>query len=399
MRANDLLRLSFQSILAHRLRSSLTALGILIGIAAVVLLTSIGEGIHRFVLAEFTQFGTHLIAVVPGKAATFGISGATISNVRPLSLADAEALERLASIMAAVPVVQGNVQVELDHKARRAMVFGVGPQMPEVWKMKVRVGRFLPREDYRVARPFAVLGAKVRDELFGRQNPLGQRIRVGGDRYRVIGVMEPKGRMLGFDLDDTVYIPTGKAMELFNRQSLMEIDLLYKAGAVIDQVTADIKQLLIARHGHEDFTLITQQQMLDTLDSVLNVLTLAVGALGGISLLVGGVGILTIMTIAVSERVSEIGLLRAIGAERSHIVRFFLSEAMVLGGLGGAAGVVVGIVLVQLLETLVPALPVKLAWSYLALAFALSLLIGLLAGVIPAMRAANLEPLEALRAE
>ncbi|MBN2906819.1 MAG: ABC transporter permease, partial [Rhodobacteraceae bacterium] len=179
MAVREIIALSLRSVAANRLRSSLTALGILIGIASVVLLTSIGEGIHRFVLAEFTQFGTHLIAVTPGKTTTFGISGATIGTVRPLSLADAEALKRLENVIAVVPLVQGNARVEAGARQRRVSVFGVGSAVPEVWKIQVASGRFLPADDPRAPRAFAVLGSKLRDELFGGENPLGQRIRVG----------------------------------------------------------------------------------------------------------------------------------------------------------------------------------------------------------------------------
>jgi len=364
-----------------------------------VLLTSIGEGIHRFVLAEFTQFGTNLVAVTPGKTETFGISGATISNVRPLSLNDADALKRLDHIIAVVSVVQGNARIEYGKKSRRTTILGVGSAVPEVWKMDVAYGRFLPDDDQRKARPYAVLGSTLRAELFADKNPLGQRIRVGGDRYRVIGVMQSKGQMLGFDMDDTVYIPVGRSMELFNRESVMEIDLLYEAEVSADRAAASIKRLLKSRHGSEDFTLVTQQQMLEILDSVLNILTLAIGALGGISLLVGSVGILTIMTISVSERVAEIGLFRAIGAEQKHILGMFLGEAITLSAVGGASGVLFGIFLVQLIAWLFPELPLKLAWNYIVFAFGLSVVIGVISGVMPALRAANLDPLEALRTE
>jgi len=399
MRSDDLVRLSFRAMLAHKVRSLLTALGIMVGMAAVVLLTSIGEGIHQFVLAEFTQFGTNLIAITPGKTSTFGLSGAAISNVRPLAIEDSDALLKAEGVIAVVPVVQGNASVEFGSRARRVNVLGVNHAVPDVWKMAVGSGRFLPADDQRAARPFAVLGSKLRNELFGRQSPLGQRIRIGGDRYRVIGVMEDKGQMLGFDLDDAVYIPAGRALELFNRESLMEIDLLYEAEIDSGRVAKAVKRLLISRHGHEDFTLITQEQMLEVLSSILSVLTLAVGALGGVSLLVGAIGILTIMTIAVSERVSEIGLLRAIGAEKGHILKLFLGEAVVLSTAGGVLGVLAGVSLVELLKWIIPELPVEIAWRYLVFGLFLSVLIGLLAGVIPAMRAARLRPLEALRAE
>jgi len=399
MRVADLSRLAAGAVAAHRGRSLLTSLGIAVGIAAVVLLTSIGKGVQRFVLQEFTQFGTNIIAVTPGKTETFGISGAQISNVRPLSLDDSTALGRLEQIVAATPVVQGNAEVEFDGRTRRAMVLGVGAQMPRVWSMNVSAGRFLPPDAQRAPRGFVVLGAKVRSELFGGQNPLGQRIRVGGDRYRVIGIMESKGQFLGFDLDDAVYVPAGKALELFNRESLMEIDLIYRSGSSADGARASVERLLRARHGREDFTVTTQQQMLDILGSVLDVLTFAVAALGGISLFVGGVGILTIMTIAVRERQAEIGLLRAIGARRSQVLSLFLLESLLLSAIGGLVGLAMGLGIAAAITIFVPSLPVRPSMEYAFLAELLAVAIGLAAGVLPARHAARLQPLDALRAE
>ncbi|PPK75323.1 putative ABC transport system permease protein [Methylobacter tundripaludum] len=398
MRYADLLSLSYRTVISHKLRSSLTALGLIIGIAAVVILTSIGRGIHTFVLAEFTQFGTNLISVHPGKTTTFGVSGASISTVRPLVIADVISLSKVENIIAASPMVQGNARIEAGEKQRRTNVLGVGSAVPEIWKIKVVNGRFLPKEESN-PRAFAVLGNKLATELFGTASPLGQRIRIGSDRFRVVGVMEKKGQMIGFDMDDTIYIPAAKALELFDRESLMEIHLLYKSNTAVERVEKAIKRNLIARHGREDFTIVTQNQMLKSMDSILNILTLAVAALGSISLLVGSVGILTIMTIAVSERISEIGLLRAVGAERRTIFQLFLCEALALSAAGGLCGVLLGITIVQILDAALPALPVELAWAYIVAAFMVSLLIGIAAGVAPAMKAARLEPLEALRAE
>ncbi|MBI5552412.1 MAG: ABC transporter permease [Desulfobacterales bacterium] len=395
----DTISLSLNAVVSHRLRSFLTALGIAVGIAAVVLLTSLGEGIHRYVLAEFTQFGTNLIGITPGKTNTTGLSGGVISNVRPLSLADALALERLPRVIATVPVIQGNAAVEFEQRSRRTYVFGVGAAAPQVWQIRVAQGRFLPPDDPRSARAFVVLGSTVKKELFDDQNPLGQRLRIGSEQYRIMGVMESKGQMLGFDLDDAVYIPAGRAMALFNRNSLMEIDLLYTAGSRSEDVARRAKELLITLHGDEDFTIITQDQMLDVLGSVLDILTLAVGALGGISLLVGGVGILTIMTIAVHERTAEIGLLRALGAGRGQVLALFIGEAIVLSGLGGVAGLTIGAGGAWLLGHVVPALPTHTPWRYVLFAELLAVFIGLLAGVWPARRAARLDPIEALRAE
>lgn len=395
----DLIALSYRTISSHKLRSLLTALGLIIGIASVVILTSIGRGVHQFVLAEFTQFGTNLLAVFPGKTTTLGLSGATISTVRPLTQEDAGSLVRLEHVVAVVPLVQGNARIEAGEKQRRASVFGVGAAVPEVWKIRVQQGRFLPAGEMNNPRAFAVLGSKLSRELFGGKSPLGKRVRIGADRYRVIGVMEQKGQMVGFDMDDSIYIPVGKALEMFDRESLMEIDVLYQGGVSVDMIEKSITRLLIARHGQEDFSIITQNQMLEAMDSILNILTMAVAALGSISLLVGSVGILTIMTIAVSERVSEIGLLRAVGAEQRTIFQIFLAEALVLSLAGGCGGIIVGIGVAQLLQWFVPKLPVDLAWLYIIGAFIMSILIGVIAGVAPAMKAAGLEPLEALRTE
>ncbi len=320
----------------------LTALGIAVGIASVVLLTSIGEGVNRFVLGEFTQFGTNLIAISPGKSTTFGVSGAIVNNVRPLSIEDAESLRRLPFIQAVVPMAQGNSAIEHGKRTRRTIIYGVGADMPRVWQMKPAICRFLPADDPRFARPFVVLGSKVRSELFGTENPLGKRVRIGSESFRVIGIRESKGQPLGFDLDDAAYIPTHKAMALFNQDSLMEIDLLYRPGSDSETLSEQIKKSLIQRHGNEDFTVTTQDQMLETLGSILDILTLAVAALGGISLLVGGVGILTIMTISVTERTTEVGLLRAIGARKRQILWLFIGEAVVLASLGGLAGLIIG---------------------------------------------------------
>ncbi len=395
----DIVRLAFRTVNAYRLRSALTSLGLIIGIAAVIILTSMGRGLHSFVMAEFTQFGTNIIGIHPGIKSTFGMSGATISTVRPLSMADAAALSKLSGVVAVVPVVQGNARVESDNKQRRTNIIGAGAAVPQAWKMRAATGRFLPAGEETNPRAFVVLGDKLAAELFGKASPLGKRVRIGTDRYRVIGVMEKKGQMLGFDMDDTVYIPAAKALEMFDRESLMEIDLLYDNNIPVAQVQKNIKQLLVAKHGREDFTLITQNQMLASMDSVLNILTLAVAALGSISLLVGAVGIVTIMTIAVTERVSEIGLLRAIGAEKKIIFKLFLCEALTLSAVGGVLGLLVGIGFVGVISTVLPELPTELAWAYVTAAFVLSLLIGVISGVLPAIKAAKLDPLQALHSE
>ncbi len=399
MRAADLFSLSFSALTHHPGRSLLSALGIAVGVAAVILLTALGEGLHQFVLHEFTQFGTNLISVSPGKTKTHGGSVGMFGSVRPLSLQDAEALRRVPQVIASNPTVQGNAEIEGQGRSRRVTLYGVGPDFSRVFSMKVASGSFLPADAVEAPRAYAVLGAKVRQELFGVASPLGQRIRVGGQRYRVIGVMAAKGQVLGFDLDDTVYVPAARALELFNRDGLMEIQVAHDPLADPDAVAADLKRVLMARHGSEDFTVTPQKQQLAVLDSILAVLTFAVAALGSISLLVGGVGILTLMTITVAERTGEIGLLNALGARRGQIMALFLAEAIFLATLGGGAGFALGLGAAGLLHALVPALPVSLAWDYVLAAEAVAVAIGLAAGVDPARRAAGMDPVQALRAE
>lgn len=399
MRGRDLAEFALEALRARGLRAGLTALGIAVGVAAVVLLTSIGEGVQRFVLSEFSQFGTNLVVVSPGRTTTRGLPGAIMGTVRPLTIDDAEALREAPHVVGAVPALNGNAAAEVFGRSRRTNVIGTGPDLPQVFQFEMAQGRFLPHDNARSPRALAVLGARLKRELFGDDNALGERVRVGGFRFRVIGVMAPKGQFLGFDLDDAVYIPAARTLELFNREGLMEIDVAYAPGAPTADIVRGIRRQLSARHGREDFTVITQQQMLDVLGSILKVLTFAVGALGGISLVVGGVGILTIMTISVTERTAEIGLLRALGAPPRRILGLFLVEAAVLAGVGGAGELIVGAGGAWLLGATVPGLPVHTPWSFAVLAEVIAVVVGLAAGVLPARRAALVDPVEALRSE
>jgi putative ABC transport system permease protein len=399
MKSRDLFRLSLRALMAQTHRTALTALGIAVGIAAVVLLTSIGAGIQRLVLTEFVQFGTNILRVEPGKVTTKGTAGAVIANVKPLTLEDAVALMPIRGVEAIVPLVSGNVDVKVANRKRRMTVLGVGSQAPELWQFYPAVGRFLPDDAPRTARPFVVLGSKAREELFGTDRPIGALIRIAGEPYRVVGVMQPKGQMTGIDLDDSVYIPTGRALAMFNREGASEINVLFDKNADSSSIADEVNRILDVRHGTSDFTISTQEEMLESLGSILGILTLAVGGLGGISLIVGGVGVLTIMTISVSERTREIGLLRAIGSRKRQIMALFLIEAVALSGLGGIAGLILGVGGAWMLGFLIPALPVKISPEFILLAEMLAIFVGLVAGVAPARNAASLDPVEALRGE
>ena len=396
----DSFRFALFAITSHRMRSFLTLLGIAVGIAAVILLTSIGEGVHQFVLKEFTQFGTNIIGISPGKVKTGGQPPSGIpTTARLLTLEDTESLKQLPHVTGSSPMVWGNTEVEGNGRLRRTVVYGVDSDFLEVFSATIQIGSSLPREGAGSSRAVVVLGSKLRNELFGSVNPLGAKLRIGGLQFRVIGVVAPKGQFLGIDLDDTAYIPAIRAQEVFNREGLMEIHVLYEESASSASVASAVKERLKLRHGAEDFTIVTQEDSLRTLSNILNILTMAVGALGGISLLVGGVGIVTIMTISVTERTSEIGLLVALGARRSTILNLFLGESIILAALGGLLGLLLGIGIAQLLRLLLPAFPVHTPWSFALGALLMSAMIGLLAGVLPARSASRLNPIEALRAE
>ena len=400
MSARDVLRMALGSVTAHRLRSALTVLGVVIGIASVVLLTSLGEGTRQAILAEFSQFGTNTLVVTSGKIETHGLAGAVGGTTRPLTVADAEALRAVPGVERVVPIVFGTARVSSGERARDTFVYGASADGPAVWRFEVRTGRFLPEADLERAMPVAVLGPKLKAELFGAENALGRRVKVGGYRFLVIGVMAPVGQFIGLTLDDAVYVPVASARQIFDRAHVMEIDATFTAGLRPETVVAGVKRVLASRHGgEEDFTVMTQGEMLDTFGRVFAVVSAAVAGIGAISLLVGAIGILTMMWIAVGERTAEIGLLKALGATRGDVRNLFLAEAAVLSGVGGAAGVVVAMTLGWLVCLVLPAVPFATPPAYAAAALGTAIAVGLLAGVAPARRAASLDPVENLRAE
>lgn len=398
MLLSDWLSWVYNAVTTARLRSLLTALGISVGIAAVTLLTSIGEGIRDYMMESFSQFGTRIIAITPGKTETHGMAG-LLTTIRPLSLDDARDLRQLAHVDAVVPLVQGTAKIEAGRYSRDTDVYGVGPEMDTAWRFKVATGRFLPADDLENSRYFVVLGSKVREELFRGSNPLGAHVRISGSRFRVVGTMESKGQLLGFDLDDAIYIPADIAMQMFNKESLMEVDVVFRETVTSAEMREQVRQLLMRRHGEEDFTLFTQEDMLAALDKILSMMKMAIGGLGSVALVVGGVGVLTIMTTALKERTQEIGLLRAVGCTRQQILWIFLGEAVFLSALGGTLGLLIVALLVVTINTFVPALPVSLQPFYMLMSLVLSCGVGLAAGISPALRAASVDPIEALRSE
>jgi putative ABC transport system permease protein len=391
---------ALSALVGHRLRTVLSALGVAIGVAAVILLTSLGEGTRDFVVSQFTQFGTDLLAVNPGKVKTFGIPGMLGGTTQKLTIDDAEALRQIPSIKSLVPMAIGQARVEGGGRGRSVFIYGVGHQAPETWQFNVGQGRFLPEMDPRRRGATAVLGPKLARELFDDDSPLGRRVRIAGVGLLIVGVMEPKGQFLGFDLDDAAYVPVATAMDMFNIDELNEIDILAANSEAIPLVVEDVRTLLMERHrGEEDFTITTQGEMLDAFGRILGIITVSVSGIAAVSLLVGAMGILTIMWISVTERTREIGLLRSLGVTPGGISRLFLTESIVVALAGGVIGIVSGLGGAAVLRIFVPSMPLKTPFGAVIAAVGMSLVVGVASGWLPARRAAALDPIEALREE
>jgi putative ABC transport system permease protein len=399
MRFSDLLGLTLEALRSHRLRYGLSALAIAVGVAAVVLLASIGEGTRRYIMNQMSQFGSTIVAINPGKIETGGIPGMLTSH-RKLTLDDARALGRIPAVTGVVAMSVGSADVQYESLSRQVDVYGVTADMPRGWSMPVSIGEFIPDVDVERGSAVVVLGPRVKRELFGNANALGQPVRIGDARFRVIGIMESKGQYLGFDLDDAAYIPIASAMRLFNRPEVDEIDLLVASHDEIDPVAERARAMLTDRHdGEEDFTLTTQAEAQGMVNRILGIISAVVTAIAGISLLVGAIGILTIMWIVVQERVNEIGLVKAIGAHRRQIMIWYLFEAAVTALAGGVGGLAIGLGGAWALQAVVPGLSVYVPLWIVAAALVMALGVGLAAGVAPARRAAAMDPVEALRAE
>ena len=397
MSARDLLAYAGRALTGHRLRSALSLLGVSVGIAAVILLTALGEGARRYVIDQFAQIGSSFVAVIPGKTDTTGAMPGVGGVPNDLTLDDARALARaLPNVNYVAPFVVATDTVAYGERRRQVMVAGVTPEFAALRRLTLARGRFLPATEVDRGGALAVLGQKVAAELFGGAEPVGQAVRIGGRRCRVIGVLGPRGQQLGMNMDEVVLVPVATGMRMFNRTSLFRIVIDVGSATELEAVKERTRQILLERHGEEDVTLITEAAVVDSLSAILNALTLALAAIAAISLAVAGIGILNVLLVAVAERTAEIGLLRAVGASRRQVMGCFLAEAILLSGAGGALGLVAGALGVRVLVGIWPALPAAPpTWAVVA-AVVTSLAVGAVFGWLPARRAAALDPVLAL---
>ena len=399
MRLADLGRFAWRSLAGYRTRTLLMVLAMSIGVGAVVMLTALGEGARRYVRGQFKSLGTNLIAVFPGRAETAGGAGGLISGrtTRDLTLDDALALGRIQGVKRVVPVNIVAGEVWWNGRSRDVPVIGTTSELLQFWGLRVAQGRFLPTQSARLATPVCVIGWKVREEVFGSQSALGEWIRVGDRRFRVVGVLAAQGQLMGLDIDELVIMPIASAQILFNLRSLLRIGVEGQTREDVPRVRMEVRRILRERHdGEEDTTAVTEDAVAATFDRILVALTMAVGGIASISLAVAGILIMNVMLIAVSQRTSEIGLLKAIGASPDQIRMLFFAEAAVLSAAGAVAGLVLGLLGCFAIRQTYPELPAYAPpWAIIA-ALGTALATGTLFSVLPARRASRLEASQAL---
>jgi putative ABC transport system permease protein len=392
----ELFRFALRGLTGHGLRTALSLLGVSIGIAAVLVLTALGEGAKQYVVGQFQSLGTNLLIVLPGKTETsgsFGIGG--VPN--DLTLDDAEAIERFVpQARRVVPIAMGTEEVAAGALSRQIAVIGSTPEYLKARQLRMASGEFLPEDEFSRGAAVAVLGPKAARELFRGEDPIGKVVRIGGWRMRVIGVLAKQGVKLGINFDDIAIVPVATAMRMFNRSSLFRILIQAHAHTDLDLARQNVLELITERHEEEDVTVVTQDAVADTFAGILGMLTLFVSGIAAISLSVAGFGIMNVMLVSVSERTREIGLLKAVGVARRQILAAFVTEAAIISSLGGLLGLAIGFGLVHLGVRLYPVFQASPpAWA-VAAAMTVSLGVGVVFGILPAWRATKLDPVLAL---
>jgi len=403
MHFTESLQMAASALRANKLRSFLTMLGIIIGNASVIATIGVGQGAQRLAAEEFESLGPNTIFVVPG---TRSQRRTSFDLPRTLVLADAEAIAaQVPSVAAVAPQINGRYTVTYRGTTENLQVIGTTPDYLEVRAFAIGSGRFISDDDVQSSRRIAVLGSERAEKFFSDRDPLGELVRVNNISFEIVGVLQPKGSFLGTNQDDAIYLPlTTMAHQVVGRTSpygteVSFISVMARDEASISAAVFQIENLLRLRHNitlEDDFSVDTQKDVLDIVGTVTGGLTAMLAAIAGISLLVGGIGVMNIMLVSVTERTEEIGLRKAIGAREQDILVQFLIEATIVAALGGAIGTAVGIVGVGVVSATTP-LKAGISGSAILLAVGVSGSIGLLFGVLPARRAAKLDPIVALR--
>lgn len=398
MRLGDVFAFASGGVTGYRVRSLLMLFAMAVGVASVVLLTALGEGARRFVTGEFASLGTHLVIVLPGRNETTGGAPPLLGETpRDLTLDDALALARSRAVRRVAPVSLGSAPVSFEGREREVITIGTTAEFLRVRRLKILAGRFLPSMDPHRAASVCVIGTKLKRELFGTRSAVGRWLRVGDRRFRVAGVLASEGRSIGIDLEDMIIVPVAAAQALFDTPSLFRILIEARTESLIESAKRDVRDIIRERHdGEDDVTVITQDAVIGTFNKIFTALTMTVGGIAAISLAVAGILIMNVMLVAVSQRTSEIGVIKALGATRSTILTLFMTEAAIMSAAGAAVGLALGYGATELSSRLYPLLPVTPPLWAAASAAVLAIVLGLLFGVLPARRAAGLDPIAAL---
>lgn len=394
MRLTDIYIMASRSVFGYHLRTALILLGIAIGVSAVILLAALGDSARRYVTGEFAALGTNLVIVLPGRSETTGGPPPLLGETpRDLTIDDALALSRSVNINELAPIMVGTAPASWQGLEREVMVIGSTASMQTVRQLELAQGRFLPKVDPHRSISLCVIGKELKDELFGNQSALGEWLRIGDRRFRVIGVLKESGVSIGVDFDDMVIVPVASTQALFDSPSLFRILVEAKSPELIEAASNDIRRIIKDRHeGEDDVTIITQDSVIATFDKIFSVLTYGVAGIAAISLFVAGILIMNIMLVAVSQRRVEIGLLKALGASNQQVQSLFLAEAALLSFFGTLLGVILAMFMIEAIHRIYPTVPVSAPpWAVLA-AITIALATGILFGVLPAHRAARLDP-------
>ena len=399
MRAPDLLAFAVGAARGNRVRTALLMLAMAIGVAAVVTLTALGDGARRYVMREFSAIGSNLVIVLPGRTETGGINpGSFVSTTpRDLTVDDARALLRAPAVLRVAPLTVGTSELTVGGRLRESLVAGSTAEMMQIRQYKLAQGQFLPDEDWGRGAPVMVIGATLKAALFPNEPALGQFVRAGDRRFRIIGVLAASGSGLGMNTDEMAIVPAPLALALFNTNTLFRILIEARDRASLEPAKTRVAELLQARHeGEQDVTVITQDAVLATFDRLLGTLTLGVAGIAAISLAVAGILVMNVMLVAVTQRRSEIGLLKALGATGATIRNAFLAEAALLSAAGALSGYLLGVAGAAVLRQMYPEFPAYPPdWAVLA-GLGTALVTGIVFGVMPARRAARLDPVQAL---
>jgi putative ABC transport system permease protein len=399
MRPADLLCFAWTVVRGSRSRTLLILLAMGIGVAAVVIVSSLGEGARRYVLDQFGSLGTNLLVVLPGRSETAGGAPGFLVGKTPraITIDDAQALARSHAVKRIAPLIVGTGDVRWQAKIREAPVLGSTAELLEVRHMTIAQGRFLPPGDPHHAEPVCVVGAKLAREIFGSRPPLGEWLRIGDRRFRVVGLVAAQGQSMGFNTDEIIMVPLASAQALFNTEALFRILVEAKSREQVEAAKEDMLEIMKTRHeGERDVTVVTQDAVLATFDRILTALTLAVGGIAAISLGVAGILIMNVMLISVAQRRKEIGLLKAVGATGAQIRLIFFTEAVMLAFGGAAIGLAVGKLGQIAVGQLYPTIPFSPPWWALIAAPLTAVVTAVLFSVFPARRAARLDPVRAL---